>query len=156
MLVHSSVAPVTGKRDRFTFEDAECRDNAKIRKQDQNRSVEDLLGRRLLKKEFIVNRRNSKLYVFVVADKARSTYPHQDVLQADGYPIFSKSIGIDEIAGWGRLATEEETKVWEEGQPKPNPNGKGMIWRGKTYPEGNSWGPRGYFGPKWGSNFCGD
>lgn len=99
---------------------------------------------------------DGRYFTFVVPGATRSTYPFSEGIKAAGYTEYSKRLGINCISAWGRLANDVEQERFEARIPRPHPSGQGYVWMGTHYPEGDGWGPRGQFGPKYGSNFTGD
>lgn len=99
---------------------------------------------------------NGKLYTFVVPGRTRSTYPDSEAIKCAGYTEYSKKLGIHCISAWGRPATEFEKERFEMQIPRPHHSGKGFVYMQTHYPEGDAYGPRGPFGPPYGSNFTGD
>lgn len=99
---------------------------------------------------------DGRYYTFVVPGKTRSTYPFSEGIKMAGYTEYSKKLGIHCISAWGRPATDVEQERYETRIPRPHPSGRGFVYMGTHFPEGDAWGPRGQFGPKYGSNFTGD
>lgn len=99
---------------------------------------------------------DGRYFTFIVPGATRSTYPFSEGIKLAGYTEYSKRLGINCISAWGRLANDVEQERFEARIPRPHPSGRGYVYMGVHYPEGDGWGPRGQFGPKYGSNFTGD
>ena len=99
---------------------------------------------------------DGRYFTFIIPGTIRSTYPFSEGIRLAGYTEYSKKLGIHCISAWGRLATDIEQERYEARVPRPHPSGRGYVYFGTHYPEGNSWGPSGQFGPRYGSNFTGD
>ena len=96
------------------------------------------------------------LYTFIVPGMTRSTYPFSSSIRLAGYTEYSKKLGVHCISAWGRPATELEKEVHEARTPRAHPSGVGYVYMGVHYLKGDAWGPRGQFGPRYGSSFVGD
>ena len=107
---------------------------------------------------------------FIIDGTERTTFDFKDTIKAAGYTHYS---GNDK-AGWvpfnlpggkkgqGKFITDSATleECWEIKEfntAKPHESGTGVVWRGKHYPEGDQFGPRGQNGGSWANpSFTGD
>lgn len=107
---------------------------------------------------------------FIIDGTERTTFDLKETIKAAGYTHYS---GNDK-SGWvpfalpggkkgqGKFITDSATleaywEVREFNTAKPHESGTGVVWRGKHYPEGDKFGPRGQNGGSWANpNFTGD
>lgn len=146
-----------GKREREVDVESPAEKAARVHR-DRVQDALDVVETELIiggfKKDVQKHYASNTFYTFVVPGRIRSTYDEQDNIKLCGYNIFSKSLGFS-FSAWGRKATDKEVDDWRKAQPVADPRG-GYTHKGVHYPAGNCWGPRGFFGPRYGSNFTGD
>ena len=146
-----------GKRDREEAIQCPCKKAHTL--SDEIEDAKDVVETELLtggyKKGVFVSPIDKKSYTFVMPGRIRSTFDDQHYIKLCGYNRYSKSLGLETISAWGRLSTEDEIKRHKNTYAVPDPNG-GYNYMGCHYPQGNHWGPRGFCGPRWGSNWTGD